>query len=442
MEQVILYGAGKKAFVSLKICKFNFEPVCFVDSDELKQGTIFENTKLEVMSPQDAKKKFPDAKWFITVVKFLTRKEIQESLISNELASIEDIVNPIASLSLRYTCLSIETVLRALKQQDLWFCYDGRCTLYEKVPGVRWGGGIDDFLKMRKDWLNQLNANPKKSPCFGCALFCEEYCDDDYKIYTVTYGTTDLSLCNFKCGYCSSGTVGDTSFCDSDNKHSFKELVETLERRNLISPIWTTLGMGSGEITVDLNRKELYELANKYYTQYFSNGSIFAPEIDVSLKANKAELVVSIDAGTEETFCKIKKVNLFNEVCDNMLKYSTEGGNENICLKYIFIPDVNDNDTDFSGFAELCGKVKPRRVIISSDCTNASLRFTDLCDEYLERLFELVDKLMTAGFNVSMEENISFSQNERYSLYRLAKEKDVCYLDKLRSILAIEDISD
>ena len=447
MQKVILYGAGSNALNGWRLCKYNFEPVCFADRDEPKQGLIFKNTNLKIMSPQDAKKEFPDAKWFITVGSHLLRKEIQEWLISNELASIEDIVNPIASLSLKCTCRLIETTISPLERQDIIFCRGGRFIWIEKMPGVKWAEPeetIDGFLNIRENWLNSLSSlttthNSQPHPCFGCALLCEKHWDDDYKIYDVVYSTTDLSLCNFKCSYCYSGKFGDASRCNSDNKHDLKELVEALERRKLISPIWTTLIMSSGEITIDPNRDNLYRLASKYFTHFFSNGSVFSHEIDELLKANKAHLTVSVDAGTEETFCKIKNVNLFSKVCDNLVKYSSEGGNENIDLKYLFIPDVNDNNADFSGFTELCGKVKPRLVIISTDVSSG---LTDLRIEYLERLFELVDRLIVAGFNIDMQANVSFSQNEREQLYRLAKEKDVCYLDKLRSILAVGDISD
>ena len=434
-EQVILYGAGGNAFNGLRLCKYNFEPMCFVESDESKQGLIFKNTNLKIMSPQDAKNAFPNAKWFITVRRHQARKEIQESLISSGLAAIEDIVNPITSLTYKRSCYWIEETLGVLDSQDLNACGGGRLHKFDKAecfyPWREPDESIDGFLEMRNNYLKKVNMEPKKSSCYGCSLFCDEYWAD-YRIYHVIYSTTPFSVCNFKCHYCVSGKFGDVSHCDNSYTHSFTELVEALEKRNLISPLWTTLQFSNGEITVDPNRNELYKLTNRYFSHFFINGSNYSPEIDRLLKEDKTHVIISVDAGTEATFKRVKKVNLFNKVCKNIERYASEGGNRNLSLKYIFIPDETDGTEDFLGFVRLCDKIKPMHITISMDF---NMDCNDMEYKYIERLFELVDKLMISGHELSFQGSTSFTDNEKKRLLDIAKANNAEYFEKLESYI-------
>jgi len=436
-QQIILYGAGKNAQNVLNAIPSDFAPVCFADCDSSKQGIQFEGTQYAIMSPEDAKKTFPKSKWIITIFNRELRFEIQEALIKNGLAKREDIVNPLIK---RWSCVLIETTISPLYEQDIMFCRGGRFIFIENMPSCRWGENaeetIDEFLTMRNNMINQLNTDVKNSKCYGCSLLKNAIYEQTYKVIDFVYSTTNKSVCNFKCNYCYSGKYGNKALLDSSKRCSFNELVTALEQRNLISPSWTTLHFSSGEITVDPNRKNLYNIASIYNSIFYTNGSIYSLEMDSLLKSKKAEMCVSVDAGTEFTFKKIKRVNAFNKVCDNLVKYATCGGNEKIWLKYVFVPNINDNNDDFNGFAELCSKINPRVVIIASD---VNIELNDMQFVHIERLFRLIDILMLLGMNITTSNVTSFSYNERVQLYHLAKKNKVSYLQNLHKILCIGD---
>jgi molybdenum cofactor biosynthesis enzyme MoaA len=437
-QQIILYGAGKNARNVLSAIQSDFVPVCFADCDNGKQGTRFEGTQYAIMPPEDAKKKFPKSKWIITIFNRELRFEIQEELIKNGLAEKEDIVNP---LTKRWSCYLIETTISPFYEQDIMFCRGGRFVSMKDMPSCRWGENaeetIDEFLTMRDNMISQLNTDVENSKCYGCSLLKSAiYEQTTYKIVDCVYSTTSKSVCNFKCNYCYSDKYGNKALQDSSKRCSFNELVTALEQKNLISSSWTTLHFSSGEITIDPNRKNLYNMARIYNSIFYTNGSIYSSEIDSLLKSKKAAICVSVDSGTESTFLKIKHVNAFNKVCDNLAKYATCGGNEKIYLKYIFIPDINDNNDDFDGFAELCKKINPYLVIIASD---ANMELNDMQFMHIERLFRLIDILMCLGMNVDTSYVTSFSYNERVQLYRLAKKNKVNYLQNLHKMLCIGD---
>lgn len=86
------------------------------------------------------------------------------------------------------------------------------------------------------------------------------------------------------------------------------------------------------------------------------------------MTAGKAAINVSLDCGTRETFRKIKGVDAFERVVQNLISYSVSASKA-IDLKYIFLPGINDNMSDVDGFIDIVGKCNARTVVISSDYT-------------------------------------------------------------------------
>ena len=65
----------------------------------------------------------------------------------------------------------------------------------------------------------------------------------------------------------------------------------------------------------------------------------------------------SLDAGTEETFEKIKrKKNAFGRVLENVERYKKYDAFDGMSIipKYSIVKGINDNEKDFDGFIEIC----------------------------------------------------------------------------------------
>jgi adenine C2-methylase RlmN of 23S rRNA A2503 and tRNA A37 len=82
------------------------------------------------------------------------------------------------------------------------------------------------------------------------------------------------------------------------------------------------------------------------------------------LSREGSSLFVSIDAGTESTFYRVKGRDCYNEVFENLRRYSKFG---RIDMKYILIEGVNDDRKDLDGFLELCKSVDAASAHISFD---------------------------------------------------------------------------
>ena len=63
---------------------------------------------------------------------------------------------------------------------------------------------------------------------------------------------------------------------------------------------------------------------------------------------------MSLDSGTRKTFAQIKGVDCFDKVKNNIRKYSKNG---RVVLKYIILPNVNDNIDDIKGFLSFAKEI-------------------------------------------------------------------------------------
>ncbi|MBQ2644205.1 hypothetical protein IJG14_01360, partial [bacterium] len=92
----------------------------------------------------------------------------------------------------------------------------------------------------------------------------------------------------------------------------------------------------------------------------------YVPIIDTLLKEGKAHVIISIDSGCEETYKKIKQVNSFKNVLDNMKKYS-DAAKEGNCLfesKYIIIPEINNNKEEILKWFDICTDIGVKTIAI------------------------------------------------------------------------------
>ena len=76
-------------------------------------------------------------------------------------------------------------------------------------------------------------------------------------------------------------------------------------------------------------------------------------------------MVVSLDSGCRKTYKKIKRVDAFDKVIENLKKYcSNPVARDNITLKYILIPTVNDNIKEFKKFLDIAKMLEIKYIAI------------------------------------------------------------------------------
>ena len=250
----------------------------------------------------------------------------------------------------------------------LVFCCD-RITPAEIIPVNDPAKAVDDYLETRERLIRENQGdNP---PCAGCNLF-QEYEKTDGKIKQISFGTH--IYCQFSCIYCEL-QHGDAQYKNMPEEFNALAIAKELKRRGLLSSE-LHISFASGEVTLHPLKNEYYDFIEENATKasFDSNAGIFDPRIARILSLTpKNFLLVSIDAGTEETFRRVKGVDMFKKVLANLAEYRKFS--PSVYLKYILL-DENCGDEDLEGFIQICRDLKINLIFIAGDLTKSFASWT------------------------------------------------------------------
>ncbi len=362
---VIFYGAGHEAFFEVaKYHKKGVAPACFCDRDAAKWGTKF--LGFDCISLEQAVKQYPD---FLMVVtpRYPLRFHIMEDLLERGLVTKDQILN-YEPWTKRKSCHDLCGYIDFHYSKRLLMCCscDSTETIY-KSHCVGFNGSIADsldaFFTRREGVLSDLNGEAQELAqyCSNCRWAVEDYWPVDQRFRRIAYSVG--GGCQFNCVYCGS-VARHTMISETWEKSAtFPEVMEYLEQNNLIHPD-AIIEIGTGEICVNPRQNEIFDVADNYFTFLFTNAGIYSERIAAQIKnGNALQLLVSVDAGTEETFRKVKGTPAFKNVRENLKKYRRFGNS--IYIKYVFLPGINDTDEDVDGFIALAKEVDVREITIS-----------------------------------------------------------------------------
>jgi hypothetical protein len=176
------------------------------------------------------------------------------------------------------------------------------------------------------------------------------------------------NYCNSNCIYCGMGIGNPSNDLSHTMSHSKVPLIcdtiPYLEHAGLISED-TRFGVACGEIAVNPFKDRIYDAMKGRTVIWLSNCFAYESRIAENLSTiRNSALNLSIDAGTPETWRKVKGISNYNEVVDNLKQYHKAG---KITLKYIILPGINDNIDDYTGVSELMLALDVPMLEISKD---------------------------------------------------------------------------
>ncbi|MBR2132132.1 MAG: radical SAM protein, partial [Oscillospiraceae bacterium] len=260
------------------------------------------------------------------------------------------------------------------------------CASVPNRPEVNWST-IDTsseilwrFFAYRDHWVEeskQFNScQPEEgrsltAPCVGCSSYQKKNWLSDRRIHT-----TNLSMypspCQSKCFYCDLHSNGQTRWIETaEIRESYEKIFDLLERAKNDGAFQKGANweIATGEIAIHPYREKILNLMGQDNARFYTNGMKYDNQIAKKLSENpRSEIVVSIDSGTSETWYKIKGVDNFEIVKENLLKYQKMCIDlEQIAIKYIVFPGINDSDADFLGAIDLLKQLKITRLEVSCD---------------------------------------------------------------------------
>lgn len=231
-----------------------------------------------------------------------------------------------------------------------------------------------DIEEKRNSLIRKFHKN-ELVICKNCPSFVPH--DSDSKL--ITFINAGLI---FRCHL-------DCVFCMESNKRETLEqrkvldvmgnYLEYLAKNKLVSDTAEILWTG-GEPTLLPNFEKILKIFSyvKRPQQILTNAVQYSTVIEKLLYNNKASILVSIDAGTRETYKKIKQRDLFDKVINNIRTYATRNSSA-VHLKYIITPGYNDNDNDVDNFFQLCRKNDIKNISIAFDfnqpCSDKDFEF-------------------------------------------------------------------
>jgi wyosine [tRNA(Phe)-imidazoG37] synthetase (radical SAM superfamily) len=361
MKNVILYGAGARAREGYNAVKAQGDiPLCFCDEDVLKQksGCL----GLPVLSLEQATTKYKDFLVYVTPlppVKF----DIISLLLDNGIGK-ENIINYEESV-IKTSCRSLESNILIFDHEFHYCC--GLGTLHNPPPNVRMTDNIkesvDRFLEYRRQLEDELKSNG--GACAGCCEVKTGYFPKYYKIKSISFSPS--YPCNLRCRYCD--VVNETQkHLTSTVKQWLKDfkfdlLINELRHRNLLDEN-CTIELSAGEICINPRCDEILDAVKDFNVILFSNCTVYVDKISEICRQPHSFLLESLDAGTRETYAKIKGVDAWDKVIANVRHYADAGAN--IHLKYV-VTNENVSNADLFGFVELCKEIKPQYVRLSCD---------------------------------------------------------------------------
>jgi pyruvate-formate lyase-activating enzyme len=250
-----------------------------------------------------------------------------------------------------YSCPAIEGNLH-IDHEALKVC----CAVHGGgLPGptiAEYRGGVLPLERIFafREQLKADNQRDARTPCKGCSLLVKaRWPRSAHAFHTVGIG--HFSACNLACAYCQTTTMNAADLAYL-RKPLFElyPIFESLIGAKLLAPD-CSIGWGGGEPTILPEFDHLNDLLLDYGARLkvHSNCVNYNRSIERALDVGRMTLICSLDAGTRETYRRMKQKDLFDKVCDNLAAYSAHGP---IIAKYIVMDD-NRAEEELSRFVNL-----------------------------------------------------------------------------------------
>ena len=251
----------------------------------------------------------------------------------------------------RYSCVHLEQFVN-LDLDGLALCchpHSGNrgCVRVGKFQGDSFPLGL--LLSARAKIRDDLNDGID-TPCTGCDMLRKQVWKK--AIYPVNGVTiNDWTECNLRCEYCYTLNENSSRLIGEKRKHNLYPLMKDMLEQGYLAPD-SVVGWGGGEVTIYQAFEPTAALLadNRIQQHVNTNAVLHSAAIERGLRAGNMIVRVSVDAGTRETYQRIKGRDAFDAVWKTIGKYAAAGM---LTAKYI-VYDRNSAREDLQGFLRLC----------------------------------------------------------------------------------------
>ena len=207
--------------------------------------------------------------------------------------------------------------------------------------------------------------------------------------------------CNSRCIYCFTNDVPEEI---KDRTYSAYKVLKKLfdENKIRISPMTCAVFLG-GEPTIfpDFEDLTILLLDNGFQNMKIHSSGIYLSQAVLDgLKTGQIGVVISPDSGSREVYQKIKRVDCFDKVWQNIKTYISAAKDDNqVIVKYIVIPDVNDNKEEIDKWLDLTVKSGVKSVA----CDVEQNWFYNCKGKYSPKMYDLMYYIKEKAKNLSLK---------------------------------------
>jgi molybdenum cofactor biosynthesis enzyme MoaA len=250
-------------------------------------------------------------------------------------------------------------------------CFSPIDQIEGQIPPLLYGNYFGE-IPTKEDLFERIHKYSKIFKQGGCPRECENcyhieekaWDDDDYINYiTISH----FEMCNAECIYCSNNCkLGQRR----TTAYHIMPILKYFKEQSIIKD-GVELHIQGGEFTIYKECDELLEtFAINNFARVFvpTNAIKYSHNLFRAMNEATTYIIVSLDSGSRKTYKKIKRVDKFNKVIENLKKYgATEKSRNAIRLKYIIVPTYNDNLREFKKFLNIAKELGVKNIIIDID---------------------------------------------------------------------------
>jgi len=296
------------------------------------------------------------------------------------------------------------------------------CCIVSKYPSVKAEGTVEERLDQWKSFETKLLddiRNDRPNGCMNCPHLVYDFWHKTVKLDTVNFGSCQPGdVCNYKCVYCFAEKFLNDPTKDKEGLTTY-EVIEQLSQMPEYNTAELKLNISNGEFTANKDCDEVMDILLRmpWKASFLTNGSIYREKFAEFLKTGRAlKVQISLDAGTRETYHKVKGLDTFDKVIDNIKRYELKNV-EGFVLKYIFLEGLNDNEADVDGFVDTAAEVGCRKMTISSNL------FKPFTPEMRTLVRRMIKRAADAGIRLQRNMNYVTKEDAAFMI-DIAKEFD------------------
>ena len=274
-----------------------------------------------------------------------------------------------------YYCPKLEITLNLLPDEIKYCCSCAAC------PGITIKNSQnlekEKIIKTKKQLIEMFKQGIIPTKCRGCSEYKEKKEENSNFIKKLigffypkeTKKISHLIMnhykqCECKCIYCNE----ITNYNSKKQNYNALPLIKQLFEEKMINEENLTVEFQGGNVSLLTEFEDIIEELSKNNCKnitILTNGVQSLPAVEKYASKMNFRLCISLDSGTKETFNKIKRIDAFDKVIDNIKKF-TSLQNVELTLKYITLNGINDNIDEIKEFLKIAQSTE-NKVTVAFD---------------------------------------------------------------------------